>query len=213
MYIIDILWEIGKWAWEHRKEGVTWATITSLLWLIVDKMGRKLITNQLKRLFHVRDKSQFSSISANQIRIESKVDMLLKERGLVWDAHLLQTSRLLNETDGQKNSSKSTWAAFAPALIIGAFTNLMDRSFHFKIRGENTRMKSKLLSRKFLMALATGILIILNDGLDLGLDKETIMSVVAIIGGWIFVEGGTDIVKMRKEKNNADFETPVEPRV
>lgn len=60
---------------------------------------------------------------------------------------------------------------------------------------------SKLLSRKFIMALATGVLIILNDGLDMGLDSDTIMLVVGIVGGWIFVEGGTDIAKLRKEAN------------
>lgn len=74
-------------------------------------------------------------------------------------------------------------------------------------------MRSKLLSRKFLMALATGILIVLNDGLDLGLDSDTIMLVVGIIGGWIFVEGSTDIVKMRKEKTNAESYSDIDAAV
>lgn len=59
-------------------------------------------------------------------------------------------------------------------------------------------MKQKLLSRKFLLALATGILIIANDGLDMGLDTETIMYVVGIVGIWIFGEAAVDISGKKK---------------
>lgn len=60
-------------------------------------------------------------------------------------------------------------------------------------------MAKKLWSRKFLLALATGILVVLNDGLDLGLDKDTIMMVVTVVVGWIFGESGVDIARTRKE--------------
>lgn len=76
-------------------------------------------------------------------------------------------------------------------------------------------MKSKLLSRKFLLALATGVLIIANDGLDMGLDRDTIMSVVGIVGIWIFGEAAVDISGKEKKKpevtDDATFKTPIEP--
>lgn len=54
-------------------------------------------------------------------------------------------------------------------------------------------MKSKLLSRKFILALATGVLVILNDGLNMGLKTDTIMYVVGIVATWIVGESAVDI--------------------
>lgn len=65
----------------------------------------------------------------------------------------------------------------------------------------------KIKSRKFLMALATGILIILNDGLDMGLDTETILYVVGIVGGWIIGESAVDAARAVKNKEGLPGDT------
>ena len=56
------------------------------------------------------------------------------------------------------------------------------------------KVRNKWLSRKFLMAAATAVFVILQDGLDLDLPKETIMSIVAVVIAWITGETVIDAV-------------------
>lgn len=72
---------------------------------------------------------------------------------------------------------------------------------------------NKLKSRKFWMAVVTGLLIVLNDGMDLGIEQETVLAFSGIIATYIFGEAATDVAKVRKERANADLEIPIEPRV
>lgn len=58
--------------------------------------------------------------------------------------------------------------------------------------------KSKLTSRKFLMAVVSGILVILNQGLDWGIPEETVKSFVSLILGYIFAEGAVDMARAFK---------------
>jgi hypothetical protein len=53
-------------------------------------------------------------------------------------------------------------------------------------------MLEKLKSRKFLLALVTGLLVVLNDGLDLGIDSNTVITFAALVGSYIFGEAYVD---------------------
>lgn len=53
-------------------------------------------------------------------------------------------------------------------------------------------MGDKLRSRKFWMAVAGALLIILNRGLELNLPAEQVMSVAAIIVGYLVGQGYVD---------------------
>ncbi len=53
-------------------------------------------------------------------------------------------------------------------------------------------MSEKFKSRKFWLAVVSGILVILNEGLDLGIDQPTVMSFAALVLGWIFAEAYVD---------------------
>ena len=53
----------------------------------------------------------------------------------------------------------------------------------------------KFKSRKFWMAVVSGLLVIVNDGLDLGLPNESILSIAAIVLGYIFAEAAVDAIK------------------
>ena len=55
---------------------------------------------------------------------------------------------------------------------------------------------SKLKSRKFWMAVVTGLLIVLNDGLGLELPTEAIMTVAGVVIAYILGESGVDIARM-----------------
>jgi uncharacterized membrane protein len=57
---------------------------------------------------------------------------------------------------------------------------------------------SKLKSRKFWMAVVTGLLIVLNDGLGLELPTEAIMTVAGVVIAYILGESGVDIARMKQ---------------
>jgi hypothetical protein len=54
------------------------------------------------------------------------------------------------------------------------------------------RMPEKLKSRKFIMAIGAAIVVLLNDGLDLGIEKETVYTFTTIVAGWILGESYVD---------------------
>ena len=51
---------------------------------------------------------------------------------------------------------------------------------------------NKLKSRKFWMAVVTAVLIVLNDGLDLGIDTETVIAFAGIVATFIIGESAVD---------------------
>ena len=53
----------------------------------------------------------------------------------------------------------------------------------------------KLKSRKFWMAVATALLIILNDGLGLDLPKEATLQLAAVVIAYIIGEAAVDAMK------------------
>ncbi|OUS72972.1 hypothetical protein B1748_23475 [Paenibacillus sp. MY03] len=68
---------------------------------------------------------------------------------------------------------------------------------------------NKFKSRKFWMAVITGLLIILNDGLDLGIDQDTVLAFAGIMATFILGEAGVDAVRSKKaakaEEDGSDF--------
>jgi uncharacterized membrane protein len=60
-------------------------------------------------------------------------------------------------------------------------------------------MKDKLKSRKFWMAVVTGLLVILNDGLGLNLPSDAIKSVVEVVIAYIIGQGAVDAVSSLKK--------------
>ena len=54
---------------------------------------------------------------------------------------------------------------------------------------------SKLKSRKFILAVVTAILIVLNDGLGLGIDSETVLAFAGIVATYILGESAVDVAR------------------
>jgi hypothetical protein len=65
--------------------------------------------------------------------------------------------------------------------------------------------KKKLLSRKFLLSVVSAVLIILNDGLDLGIDSDTVLAFAGLIATYILGESAVDIAKKPKNETNPDL--------
>jgi len=59
--------------------------------------------------------------------------------------------------------------------------------------------KQKLTSRKFWMVVVGAVFLVLNQGLNLGLDEETITAFIYLILGYVFAEGAADIVSRFKQ--------------
>jgi hypothetical protein len=54
-------------------------------------------------------------------------------------------------------------------------------------------MKDKLRSRKLWMAVISGLLIILNDGFEMGLDNQTILSFSGIVITYLIGQSAVDV--------------------
>lgn len=58
----------------------------------------------------------------------------------------------------------------------------------------------KLTSRKFWLVILAAVFLILNDGLGMGLDEETITAFVILVLGYVGVEGAADVVSRIKQQ-------------
>ncbi|MBA1335915.1 MAG: hypothetical protein HPY66_1733 [Firmicutes bacterium] len=58
-------------------------------------------------------------------------------------------------------------------------------------------LKQKLMSRKFLMALAGAALVIANEGFDLGIPEDAYWQIVALIAAYIFGEAVVDATRAK----------------
>lgn len=179
-------------------------SLTTLIVALAALLRVRKVKRKLKKLVPMLsdDDSEVKEYVSNQARIESKVDLLLEERGLKWGAHSAQVSKSQDVTDGQKISLKPTWVMPVRARFIGAFTKLTGRLSRSKTRGESIQMK-KFTSRKFILAVTGAILIVLNDGLDLGIDSETVIAFAGLLATWIVGESAVD-AKRASGKNKID---------
>ena len=62
------------------------------------------------------------------------------------------------------------------------------------------QLKQKLTSRKFWVALASAVFIILSEGLGFNVDSELYWKIVALALGYIFGEAAADIARARAQK-------------
>lgn len=63
----------------------------------------------------------------------------------------------------------------------------------------------KFKSRKFWMAVVTAILVVLNDGLDLGVDSDTVLAFAGIVATWIIGESAVDATRKKGDANRVDY--------
>jgi hypothetical protein len=67
----------------------------------------------------------------------------------------------------------------------------------FRMRGRMSNMSSKFKSRKFWLAIISAILVVLNEGLDLGISSETVITFAGIVLSFIFSEAYLDGKKLK----------------
>jgi uncharacterized membrane protein len=176
--------EIINWIWQHRNEPLTWGLIGSFILLVIDRFGRKLINDQLKRLFKIQDKTEFKEFSKNQRVIMENQRRMMRHLGVEPCAE-----NDILKPYGEKTSSK--FLGIFPARHATPFT-----------RERMIWMQEKLKSRKFWVAIIGALLVVINDQLELGLDTESLMGIVGIAITYIIGQSAVDATK-RKEKSDA----------
>lgn len=62
------------------------------------------------------------------------------------------------------------------------------------------QIKQKLTSRKFWVALASAVFIILSEGLGFNIDGELYWKIIALALGYIFSEAAADIARAKAQK-------------
>lgn len=59
--------------------------------------------------------------------------------------------------------------------------------------------KQKLTSRKFWVAVAAAIFIVLSEGLGLNVDRDLYWKIITLALGYIFGEAAVDVARAKKE--------------
>ena len=59
-------------------------------------------------------------------------------------------------------------------------------------------MLEKFKSRKFLLALGSALLVLLNEGLGFGIPEEAFNRLVALVVAYLLAEGAVDVAKAFK---------------
>lgn len=183
------------------KHGLTTTTILGLaIFGIRQTIKNRKIQRRVRKLVPwliPDDESEVKSYVANQQRIEMKVDLLLQERGIEW--HVIT----LNES-----SSRSAMKS-ASVLESHSATNIIVQHVGRSTKLRRVKLMNKFKSRKFWMAVITGILIVLNDGLDLGIDQDTVLAFAGIMATFILGEAGVDALRTKstakQEEDHSNF--------
>jgi hypothetical protein len=68
-------------------------------------------------------------------------------------------------------------------------------------------LRQKLTSRKFWMAIAGAVLVVLNEGLDLGIPEDTYWGIVALVLGYIFGEAVVDVARAKQSISSTTANT------
>lgn len=179
--------ELIAWIWEHRNEPLTWGLVLSFILFAIDRLGRKLITNQVKKLFKIRDKNDFKQFAKNQRIIMENQKRMMIHLGVEPCAESINLS---------ENTEKSSliYSMKFLAQPVTWFTQ-KKRIESFSLKRSGVWMKEKLSSRKFWITIVSVLLITINDELGLGLDTESIMYFAGIVITYLLGQSWIDTRK------------------
>lgn len=144
--------------------------------------GVAVLLFSFRAMMLLRDIRRHQKDERMEIRQEQKLDLIMKEMGISWDGHLKKS-----QTEA-KNCKKSLGLLRAALFIF---------------RKGKLKMK-KMKSRKFWMSVIAALLVIANEGLDLGVNSETVMAFAAIVVGYIFGESYIDAKKIDQKDEPGD---------
>lgn len=195
----ELIIEMAHTVW---KNGFSLTALGTAVYVL---LKQRAVKKRLRRFIPwlLADDSETKHYVANQARIEMKVDLLLQERGIEWSVLTLETSA----NSAIEDKASSTCSTVASSAAQGAVRRGIWSYTNSNMR--RRKFMNKFKSRKFWMAVITGLLIILNDGLDLGIDQDTVLAFAGIMATFILGEAGVDAVRSKKaakaEEDGSDF--------
>jgi hypothetical protein len=199
---MDIIHFIADTITAALKHGMS---TTTLVLVIVALLRIQIIQNMILRRvpgrYRHKDKFEHMQRDINAIKVHLGVPE--------WDVGSKIGKTAPPVIIGQPRKSLLQQVAYAPVIITRYFTRSKE-TYHLSQR--RMKMKSKLLSRKFLMAVISAALVIANDGLNLGIDQNTVIAFGSIVVAWILGETAIDATRKTPEvANDSKFTTPTEP--
>lgn len=189
--LYDLFLEILHTVW---KNGLGLTALGTVVYVL---LKQRRVKKRLKKYFPwlLEDESETKHYIENQKRIEYKVDLLLKERGITWHA---PTSEML------KSSTKDHKTSYiSSSAVVSAVRGVARPVMWLFIKFNTRRIKmSKLKSRKFWMAVVSAVLVVLNEGLDLGISSETVLTFAGLVATFIL---GESVIDAKRAGSKDDF--------
>jgi hypothetical protein len=183
------------------KHGKSWGTVAGLVFLFLKQRAiKRAILKRLPRMlrrFQDAESDRLERIEAGLNRMETKIDALLKHSGVESWQSASSYNRSKNLAARNKTSSISPWAASTTARTVTQYTNWITRRIRI--------MKAKLTSRKFWLAVVSAILVVLNEGLDLGISNETVLAFAGIVITWILGETAVDVKRIKQNDGSDQY--------
>lgn len=125
--------------------------------LIADRLGRKLITHQVKRLFHIDDKSEFKEYIHNQ-------HLIMERLGIPYDTKPIAESPRRSIAMSLKISLKSLWELTKRRIkkmsninkgillpLLSAIALFVKEAFGYEIEAEYIDMAANIILYLFML--------------------------------------------------------------
>jgi len=190
--LITILIDIGFYLHENWKVLSLQAVATFIALTVGKRWGIRFAVNYIYRAIGIRKKEIDLRMLAEEVRWTRRhVERMVGEK---WS---VERGNLENRTHGKH--SLYLWIMKYLARPVGSFTVRGATVLYTLLRRMNM---NKFKSRKFWMAVISGVLVILNDGMDIGIDNQTVMAFAGIVMSFIFGEAYVDS-KRTGGKNDA----------
>lgn len=157
--------------------------------LLRQRRVKKRLKQYIPWLFE--DESEVKGYIQNQHTIMENQKLIMERMGIECHVPMLKKS---SKDSAQKSVQRSPWhwTTLSTARDVGKYTHW---------RG---KIMKKFKSRKFIIAVVGAILIVLNDGLDLGIDSNTVLAFAGLLATWIVGEAAVDAKRAGKEDTPGD---------
>ncbi len=183
MDLYSFLNEIIITLFKHGWNLTTWGILGALFFRL--SSVRRIVLRRIPKRFRHEDK---------QDRLERKVDSLTQTVHVLTQTVYALAAQLgvqgWQEVGASKILTGGPTSLKRPSRLLQVGTFLVNQL-------RRRKFMQKLKSRKFILAVVSALLIIANDGLDLGIDSQTVLAFAGIVAVWITGEAVVDTAKAK----------------
>lgn len=202
--LYDLFLEILHTVW---KNGLGLTALGTVVYVL---LKQRRVKKRLKKYFPwlLEDESETKHYIENQQRIEYKVDLLLKERGIEWHAPTLPiNSKAIVQR--KYKLSQSRWITSLTALFAGLFTNWrMKKMKNYLKKLGRTKFQALIAS---LIVNGVSAYLFLTGTLDIDGVLNTWMPIINLTVGtistWVYiiVEGSIDKKTVPTDSDGSEY--------